>query len=63
MCLHIRRAANDDHESKIHDITKHPQYKYLSDADKRNTFDVAGFLKHRLKVKPEDKFEVYETEV
>jgi len=49
--------------SDKYDITKHPQYKYLSDADKRNTFDVAGFLKHRLRVKPEDKFEVYETEV
>ncbi len=45
------------------DITKHPQYKYLSDADPKNTFDVAKFVKCRLKVKPEDKFEVYELEV
>lgn len=44
------------------DITKHPQYRYLSDADPKNTFDVAGFVKRRLKVKPEDKFEVYELE-
>ena len=44
------------------DITKHPQYKYLSDADLKNTFDVAKFVKRRLKVKPEDKFEVCELE-
>lgn len=42
------------------DITKHPQYKYLSDANPKNTFDVAKFIKRRLKVKPEDEFEVYE---
>ena len=44
------------------DITKHPQYKYLSDADPKNTFDVARFLKRRLKVRPEDVFEVCELE-
>ncbi len=49
--------------SDKYDITKHPQYKYLSDADPKNTFDVAEFLKHRLRVKPDDEFEVYEYEV
>ena len=44
------------------DITKHPQYKYLSDADPKNTFDVAKYVKRRLKVKPEDKYEVCELE-
>ncbi len=44
------------------DITRHPQYKYLSDADPKNTFDVAGFLKRRLKVRPDDIFEVCELE-
>lgn len=42
------------------DITKHPQYKYLSDADPKNLFDVGKFLKCRLRVRPEDAFEVYE---
>ena len=42
------------------DITKHPQYKYLSDYDKRNTFDIAQFLSRRLTVKPDDAFETYE---
>lgn len=48
--------------SDKYDITKHPQYKYLSDADPKNTFDVSRYLKCRLKVKPEDKCEVYEAE-
>ena len=42
------------------DITKHPQYKYLSDYDKRNTFDIAQFLSRKLTVKPDDAFETYE---
>ena len=41
------------------DITKHPQYKYLSDYDKRNAFDIAQFLSRRLTVKPDDAFEAY----
>lgn len=49
--------------SDKYDITRHPQYKYLSDANPKNTFDVAEFLKHRLRVKPDDEFEVYEYEV
>ncbi|MCM1194153.1 MAG: type IV secretory system conjugative DNA transfer family protein, partial [Acetatifactor muris] len=49
--------------SDKYDITKHPQYKYLSDADPKNTFDVASYLKRRLKVKAEDEFEVYAADV
>ena len=48
--------------SDKYDITKHPQYKYLSDADPKNTFEVAKFVKRRLKVKPEDTYEVCELE-
>ena len=46
--------------SDKYDITRHPQYKYLSDYDKRNTFDMAKFLRRRLTVRPEDTFESYE---
>lgn len=46
--------------SDKYDITKHPQYKYLSDADPKNAFDVERFLKCRLRVRPEDEYEVYE---
>nr|WP_202621092.1 type IV secretory system conjugative DNA transfer family protein [Pseudoflavonifractor sp. 524-17] len=44
------------------DITKHPQYKYLSDADPRNTFDVTKFLSRRLAVKPDDIYTCCELE-
>lgn len=46
--------------SKKYDITKHPMYPYLSDADERNAFDVGKYLKRRLHVKPTDVFDVYE---
>ena len=46
--------------SAKYDITKHPNYKYLADYDKKNTFDVEKHLSTKLKVKPGDLFEVYE---
>lgn len=49
--------------SDKYDITRHPQYRNLSDADPKNAFDVASFLKRRLKVRPEDEFEVWEMDV
>jgi type IV secretion system protein VirD4 len=49
--------------SKKYDITRHPLYKYLSDFDKRNTFDVEKYLSTTLKVKPDDVFDVYEVEL
>lgn len=41
------------------DITKHPNYKYLADFDKRNTFDIEKFLSTRLKPKPDEAYEVF----
>ena len=49
--------------SAKYDITKHPNYKYLSDADPKNTFDIGKFLSSRLKLKPDEAFEVYEVDV
>ena len=49
--------------SDKYDITRHPNYKYLSDADPRNAFDIERFLSHKLKVKPTDTFEIFETDV
>ena len=46
-----------------YDITKHPNYKYLSDADRRNTFDIEKFLSTKLKVKPEETYDSYEAAV
>ena len=43
------------------DITKHPRYKYLSDADKKNVFDVERYMKRRPAiVKPDESFDMYE---
>ena len=46
--------------SKKYDITKHPNYKYLSDYDKRNAFKIEDFLAARLKLRAEEEYEVFE---
>ena len=46
--------------SDKYDITKHPNYKHLSDADKRNTFDVEKYISRRLKLKADEEYDVYE---
>ena len=48
--------------SDKYDITRHPNYRYLSDADPKNAFDVGKFLSCKLKVNPTDTFEVFETD-
>ena len=43
------------------DITKHPRYRYLSDADKKNVFDIERYMKRRPAiVKPDEPFDMYE---
>ena len=43
------------------DITKHPQYKHLSDADPKNAFDMEKHLRRRPAiVKPDEVFDYYE---
>ena len=46
--------------SDKYDLTKHPNYKYTADADKRNWFDVEKFLNHNLILKPDDEYTVIE---
>lgn len=46
--------------SSKYDLTRHPMYRYTADANPKYTLDVKGYLAHRLKVKPEDEFEVYD---
>lgn len=46
--------------SRKYDLTHHPMYRYTADANPKYTLDVKGYLAHRLKVKPEDEFEVYD---
>ena len=45
------------------DITRHPNYKYLADADKKNAFDIERFLSTRLKPKPDESYDVYEVDL
>jgi type IV secretion system protein VirD4 len=46
------------------DITRHPRYKYLSDANKENTFNVEKYLAHirkpRPPVAPDEPFDFYD---
>ena len=49
-------------KSNKYDITKHPNYKYLSDADPRNNFDIEKYLSTQLKTKPDDVYDVFEVD-
>ena len=48
--------------SDKYDLTQHPNYKYTSDYDKKNEFNIEQFLSRRLKLKANDEFEVVESE-
>ena len=45
------------------DITQHRNYKYLSDANPKNEFDIEKFLSHRLKPKQDEAYHVFEVDV
>lgn len=38
--------------SKKYDITKHPNYKYLSDYAPKNAFDIEKFLSTKMPMRP-----------
>lgn len=46
--------------SRKYDITKHPNYKYLSDSDEKNAFDIEKYLSTRLPVRPGELYPNYE---
>ena len=49
--------------SDKYDITRHPKYRYLSDFDKKNAFDIEQFLKRQRRpaiIKPDTVFDYYE---
>ena len=48
--------------SDKYDITKHPNFKYTADADPKNAFDIEAFLSARLKLKPNEVYDVYEVD-
>lgn len=49
--------------SEKYDITKHPNYKYLSDADPKNTFSIEKYLSTSLKPKPDEVYDVYDIDL
>ena len=46
--------------SNKYDITKHPMYKYLSDYDEKNVFDIEKYLSTKLHPKPTEEYDLYE---
>jgi type IV secretion system protein VirD4 len=62
-CIFQLRGVRPFHSRK-YDITKHPRYKYLSDADKRNAFAVEKYLARHRRPKPplapDEVFDYYE---
>ncbi len=45
------------------DITQHKNYRYLSDTNPKNEFDIEKFLSHRLKPKQDEAYNVFEVDV
>ena len=44
-----------------YDLTRHPDYKYTADADKKYLFDMERYMKRKPAiVKPDEPFEMYE---
>lgn len=49
--------------SEKYDITKHPNYKYLSDFHPKNAFHIEKYLSHQLKLRLKEEFAAVEVEV
>jgi len=49
-------------KSDKYDLTQHPNYKYTSDYDKKNEFNIEQFLSRRLKLKAGDEFVVVDAD-
>ena len=49
--------------SDKYDITRHPNYRYLSDYDEKNRFDVERFLSTEIKAGPGENCDVFEIKV
>ena len=49
--------------SEKYDITRHPNYKYLSDSNPRNALDIEKYLSRRLKLRLAEEYEAFEVSV
>ena len=60
-CILQLRGVRPFYSDKF-DITQHKRYRELSDYDKRNLFDVEGYLKRELKMGRKETFDLYEAD-
>ena len=59
-CIFMLRGVRPFLSDK-YDLTKHPNYKYTADADKKYLFDMERYMKRKTAiVKPDEPFEMYE---
>ena len=59
-CIFMLRGVRPFLSNK-YDLTKHPNYKYTADADKKYLFDMERYMKRKPAiVKPDEPFEMYE---
>ena len=59
-CIFMLRGVRPFLSDK-YDLTRHPNYRYTSDTDPKNVFDMERYMKkQRAVVKPTDIFDVYE---
>jgi type IV secretion system protein VirD4 len=49
--------------SHKYDITRHKNYRYLADSDKKHTFNIEQYLSTKLKLKPGDEYDVIEIDL
>ena len=61
-CILQRRGVRPFLSNKF-DITQHKNYRYLSDANPKNEFDIEKFLSHKLKPKQDETYNVFEVDV
>lgn len=60
-CIFMLRGVRPFLSDK-YDLTRHPNYKYTADYDKKLTFDIEKYLSTRAKLYPKDEFFVMEEE-
>ena len=59
--MYFHAAGRAPVPSDKYDLTKHPDYKYTADADKKYLFDMERYMKRKPAiVKPDEPFEMYE---
>lgn len=49
--------------SDKYDITQHPYYRYTSDYDEKNKFDIEAFLSNQLTLRQNDEFQIEEVDL